>query len=112
MGIGLALSLVLQLNREAIDLRVVRLVPDENGRFTEAPVPTTLSDNEVVILDVYGSLFYAGARSLQLKLPDPGNSHGAVVVLRLRGRTTLGSTFFVMMGDYTRRLEEGGDSSI
>jgi sulfate permease, SulP family len=56
-GIGLALSLVLQLNQEAINLRVVRLVPDESGRFTEAPVPKSLSNDEIVVLDVYGSLF-------------------------------------------------------
>jgi sulfate permease, SulP family len=87
-GIGLALSLVLQLNQEAINLRVVRLVPDESGRFTEAPVPKSLSNDEIVVLDVYGSLFYAGARTLPLKLPDPAKSRGAAVVLRLRGRTT------------------------
>jgi sulfate permease, SulP family len=59
----------------------------------------------VVILDVYGSLFYAGARTLQLRLPDPGTSARASVILRLRGRTTLGSTFLAVIGAYARRLD-------
>ena len=32
--------------------------------FVEQPVPTVLPDAEPVVLDVYGSLLYAGARTL------------------------------------------------
>ena len=74
VGVGVVLSLLLQLNQETIDLKVVRLVPDARGSCTEAEVPKTLADGDVVILDVYGSLFYAGARTLQLRLPDPADS--------------------------------------
>ena len=104
VGIGVALSLLLQLNQESVDLRIVRLVPDDAGRFSEAPAPKELHDDDVVVLDVYGSLFYAGARTLQRRLPDPGTALRAAVILRLRGRTTLGSTFFAVIGDYARRL--------
>ena len=88
-----------------IDLKVVRLIPDAQGGFTETDVPKTLSDDGVVIIDVYGSLFYAGARTLQLRLPDPGNAQRAAVILRLRGRSTLGSTFLSMISPYAQRLE-------
>ena len=37
VGIGVALSLLLQLNRGARDLSVVELVPAGGGRFTERP---------------------------------------------------------------------------
>jgi SulP family sulfate permease len=104
VGIGVTISLLLQLNQESIDLRVVRLRPVDGGQFVEEHVPTTLSDSEVVILDVYGSLFYAGARTLQLRLPDAAGSDGAVVILRLRGRTTLGATFFCVIPGYARQL--------
>ncbi len=106
VGIGVTISLLLQLNQESMDLRVVRLRPDDHGQFIEEPVPAKLGDHEVVILDVYGSLFYAGARTLQLRLPDPAASEGAVVVLRLRGRTTLGATFFTVIAGYARELRE------
>ena len=41
VGIGVALSLLLQLNREAMDLAVVELVPLPDGRFAEEPAPKT-----------------------------------------------------------------------
>ena len=61
VGIGVALSLLLQLNQEAMDLTVVELVPRDDGRFEERPPPRTLTSGHVTILDVYGSLLYAGS---------------------------------------------------
>jgi SulP family sulfate permease len=110
VAVGVVVSLLLQLNKEAVDLRVVRLVPhlDGAGPF-ERPAPRTLQDHDVVVLDVYGSLFFAGARTLQRQLPDPAGATDAAVVLRLRGRTTLGATFFVVIAQYADRLEAGGN---
>ncbi|MFD4443594.1 SulP family inorganic anion transporter [Nocardia sp. NPDC058519] len=107
VGVGVGLSLLLQLNQEAIDLKVVRLRVD-GEHLVEAKAPTALSDNEIVILDVYGSLFYAGARTLQAELPDPGSAHDPVVILRLRGRTSVSATFLHVIGDYARRLDALG----
>jgi SulP family sulfate permease len=106
VGIGVALSLLLQLNQEAMDLAVVELIPREDGRFEERPPPTTLTSNHVTILDVYGSLMYAGARTLQTRLPDPAGARSPVVVLRLRRRTSLGATFVKVVGDYADRLAD------
>jgi SulP family sulfate permease len=61
-----------QLNRGAMDLRVVELREREDGRFEERPAPKTLPDRSVTVLDVYGSLLYAGARTLEARLPNPG----------------------------------------
>lgn len=108
VGIGVALSLLLQLNREALDLAVVQLVPADDGGWLEHPAPAELPSNRVVILDVYGSLFYAGARTLQARLPVIGDAERPVVVLRLRGRTSLGATSFVVFADYARHLAERG----
>jgi SulP family sulfate permease len=65
-----------------------------------------LPSDQVTILDVYGSLLYAGSRTLQAKLPDPGGSHAPAVVLRLRGRTSLGATFIKVAADYAERLAQ------
>ena len=108
VGVGVAMSLLLQLNQEAVDLKVVRLIPEPDNTFREVPVPTTLHSGEVVVLDVYGSLFYAGARTLQVRLPDPAMARSPEVILRLRGRTTLGATFFSVIAGYAERLEEAG----
>jgi sulfate permease, SulP family len=108
VGIGVALSLLLQLNQEAMDLRVVELVPTLDGRFEEQPAPTTLASHHVTLLDAYGSLLYAGAKTLERRLPDLDDVDTPVVVLRLRGRTTLGSTFFAVADEYAGRLHERG----
>jgi len=108
VGIGVALSLLLQINREAMDLRVIELVPEEDGRVTIAKPPGDLSDREVVVLDVYGSLFYAGARTLDVLLPDPSPGRCPAVVLRLRGRTTLTSTAIEVLNNYQNQLEKVG----
>lgn len=108
VGIGVGLSLVLQVNQEAVDLTVVRLERDEERGLTEIPKPATLPSREVTLLDVYGSLLFAGARTLQTLLPDPADAELAVVVLRLRGRTTLGATAFIVLADYADRLRAIG----
>ena len=108
VGIGVALSLMLQLNQEAMDLAVVELVPRDDGLFEERPPPAVLTSGHVTILDVYGSLMYAGSRTLQAHLPDPGGARSPVVVLRLRRRTSLGATFVKVVGDYAGRLAEAG----
>src|SRR4029077_13439736 len=108
VGIGVALSLLLQLNQEAMDLAVVELTRRADGRFEEHPAPATLTSDHITILDVYGSLLYAGARTLQARLPDPGEARSPVVVLRLRRRTSLGATFIKVVGDYAGQLADRG----
>lgn len=108
VGIGVALSLLLQLNKEALDLTLVELVPRLDGRFDERPAPARLRGRDVTLIDVYGSLYYAGSRTLQAKLPDPAGAEAPVVVLRLRGRTALGATAFVVLADYADRLNDVG----
>ena len=103
VGLGLVISLMMQLNQEALDLRIVELVPDGTG-FSERSAPRALQPGRVVLLDVYGSLFYAGARTLQSRLPDPTGVDQPVVVLRLRGRAQLGATSFLVLADYAERL--------
>ena len=87
---------------------MVRLIPRDDGAFVEQPAPRRLESRQVVLLDVYGSLFYAGARTLQSRLPDPTDAVRPVVVLRLRGRVQLGATSFTVLADYAERLHAAG----
>jgi sulfate permease, SulP family len=105
VGIGVGISLMLQLNQEAVDLRVVELYPLPGDLFGERPPPRHLEDDSVIVLDVYGSMFFAGAKTLQDLLPQVGLAHNVSVILRLRGRTTLGSTFLSVVSDYADRLQ-------
>jgi SulP family sulfate permease len=108
VGIGVVLSMLMQLNREALDLAVVEVFFDADGRPAERPAPPHLRSHEVTLLAVYGSLYYAGARTLQARLPDPTGTERPAVVLRLRGRTSLGATSYAVLAQYAQRLAAVG----
>lgn len=107
VGIGVALAALLHLVRSAADVRIVELVERPDGRVEErAPADHLVSDRPI-ILEVYGDLFYAGARTLERHLPSPG-LEPQVVILRLRGQTALGSTLMDVLADYGERLGARG----
>ena len=108
VGLGVVLSLLLQLNQAALDLKVVELVPGDDGRLEEHPAPLRTTSHAVTLIDVYGSLHYAGARTLQHHLPDPTGTTNPAVVLRMRGRSTLGATFFTVLASYATQLADVG----
>ena len=108
VGVGVIVSLLLQLNGDQRNLRIVRLTRRPDGQFVEQPMPAVLPDAEPVVLDAYGSLMYAGARTLGARLPDPRKSRRPVVIIRLRGRMSLGSTFFGVAARYADQLEAAG----
>ena len=62
----------------------------------------------MTVLDVNGSLFFAGARTLQEALPSPVGATRPVVVLRLRGYTHVGATLIEVLDDYADDLAEVG----
>jgi SulP family sulfate permease len=62
----------------------------------------------VTVLDIYGHLFFAGARTLERLLPTPRGSQSPAVVLRLRGRTRFGATFVDVLSRYAEQLREVG----
>src|SRR5690606_3448922 len=91
-----------------MDLTVVELAADQEGHGVERPAPPVPRSHDVTVLDVYGSLFYAGARTLQARLPDPSTAEVPVVVIRLRGRTSFGATFFAVIATYAELLGRRG----
>lgn len=107
VGLGIIVSLLLQLNQEASDFSVVELVQTEAG-ILERPAPKRLEANSVVLLQAHGSLYFAGARTLLARLPDPGSAQNASVVLRLRGRRQLGATALTALASYAGLLANNG----
>jgi SulP family sulfate permease len=102
------LRVVLYLSSSASDVTVRALVSVVDGRFSESDPPRDLPSNAVTVLDVYGSLYFAGARTLQEALPSPRGTVRPVVVLRLRGRTRVGATLIEVLDDYADDLAEVG----
>lgn len=105
---GVVLAVVLYLASSASDVTVRALVSLGDGRFTESDIPARLPSNAVTVLDVYGSLFFAGARTLQEALPSPVGATHPVVVLRLRGRTRVGATLIEVLDSYADALADVG----
>ncbi len=53
----------------------------------------------------YGSLFFAAAATFEEELPAIGeDTHNSVIILWLRGRTELGSTFLGVLDRYAEEL--------
>lgn len=108
VGIGVLVTMVYFISTSAADIALNRLVRDEGGNIREEPPPAVLPDGKVVVLDVHGSLFFAGARTLADKLPDARHARDAVVILRLRGYTPAGSTLIDVLDEYADQLVGNG----
>jgi SulP family sulfate permease len=104
VGFGVVLSAFLYINRSSTDISLVELVERDDGRIKERHPPRQLPSGAVTVLDVYGHLFYAGARTLEHLLPRPAGAERPVVVLRLRGLTSIGATLLDVLSGYANEI--------
>jgi SulP family sulfate permease len=105
VGLGVVLHLILYIYRSAEKVRIERIIPQSDGSTVEAETPAKLPSHEIVILEPVGSLFFAGAAEFESDLPDVGDARHTVVILRLRDRDEVGSTFIRALERYTRLLQ-------
>jgi SulP family sulfate permease len=105
--VGVGLSVVLHVVRQSNQVTLRRQVLDDEGHLVEVEPPTQLAAHEVVVLQPYGSLFFAAAPVVEAMLPAVGpGSVRSVVILRLRGRSELGTTFIDVLRRYAVALAE------
>jgi SulP family sulfate permease len=105
---GVVLSTIQHISSSSLDFRVRRLVPAAEGRFLEEEPPERLPDEEVTIIDIYGSVFYADTEAINAELPEVVGTRHAVLVVRLRGRGELGSSAIGLLRRWAEMLQEGG----
>lgn len=105
---GVILSILIYLYRSSTDIRLVELIPEEDGAILEREAPTNLRENDVTILRIYGSLHFSGAAMLEETLPPAQDSNRAVVILQLRGLDNVGSTFIRVVERYAQLLLANG----
>lgn len=105
VGFGVVLSALLYMNQSSTDVSVVELVKRPDGSIEEHKAPEQLPSNKATVLDVYGHLFYAGARTLERLLPKPQGSLSPAVILRLRGRSTVGATLIEVLSNYAEKVK-------
>ena len=103
--IGVGLSIVLHVVRQSNQVIGRHQVLHADGHLVEVDPPAVLAPGEVVILQPYGSLFFAAAPVIEAMLPAVGpQTSASVVILRLRGRTDLGTTFMDVLHRYATAL--------
>jgi SulP family sulfate permease len=108
VGFGVVLSVVLYLNESSNDISIVQLVRRSDGRIEERSAPPRLAARSVTVLDVYGQLYFAAARTFERLLPEVRDVDAPVVVVRLRGRTHLSATLVDVLTSYADDLGEAG----
>ena len=83
--VGVGLSVILYVVRQSNQITIKRWELDAEGHLIETDPPERLPANEVVVLQPYGSLFFAAAATFESSLPVPTEaSRNSVVILRLR----------------------------
>jgi SulP family sulfate permease len=103
--LGMGISILLHVLRQANKVVVVQWVLQPEGFPVEQPPPRELPSHQPIILYVYGSLFFAGAKSLEEMLPEVSNTTHAVVILGLRGQGEFGSTLVTVFQRYAASLQ-------
>lgn len=107
--VGVGVSVILYVVRQSNTITVQRWELDPDGHVIESEPPATLGPDEVVVLQPYGSLFFAAAPVFETLLPAVTDaSRNSVVIVRLRGRTDLGTTFMDVLLRYAQSLGTAG----
>ena len=111
--VGVAISMVLYVVGQSNKVTVRRRLFMEDGNIIETDPPVRLPAHEVVILQPYGSLFFAAAPLFAASLPTPTpESRDTVVILRLRERSDIGSTFIDVLRRYAESLAGVGSKLV
>lgn len=94
--------------------RLRSIAPDrptvKDGHLEERAAPTRLRSHTATLVDVYGSLHYAGARTLEGQLPDPAGT-ASPVQLYLAGAVVGASSLEAFHYAEARADAQGGASS-
>ena len=110
---GAGISIILYVIRQSNQVRVMEWRFDADGRRREIDPPAQVPADTVLVLQPYGSLFFAAAPVFEQALPEvTAASRNTVVVLRLRGKSDLGSTFMEVIERYATKLALAGSKLV
>jgi SulP family sulfate permease len=87
------------------DVKLVEIVPNNDGTYREQPAPKQLPSNAITLLSVSGNLFYAAVNTLEEMLPSAKGAERPVVILRMRQSERIGSTFINLVEYYDAQLK-------
>jgi sulfate permease, SulP family len=102
---GVGLSILLNTVRQSNKVVVSQWVLQAQGFPIEQPPPPRLPSQQLTVLHIYGSLFFAAAKNIEEMLPAVGDAQRAVVAINLRGKSEIGSTFVTVLQRYSQALQ-------
>ena len=102
--VGVGVSIMLNVFRQSNKVRVVEWRTSDDGGIDEGPAPKTLKPGTVTILYIYGELASGGAPVMESALPDLDTAERCVLVISLRGREDVSSTFIQIMERVAKKL--------
>jgi sulfate permease, SulP family len=103
--LGMVLSVVLYVFRQSNKVVITQWVLQPEGFPIERPAPRELPSQQLTLLHIYGSLFFAAAKNLEEMLPHTDKTTHAVVAISLRGQGEIGSTFVNVLQRYAESLQ-------
>ena len=110
--VGVGLGIVLFVTQASNRVRVREVWISDDGRLREGDPRSVVPPAEVVILQPYGSLFFASAPTVERQLPTVSrSSRHSVVIIRLRGTDQIGLAHIDVLRRYARQLADA-DSAL
>ena len=107
VGVGLAAGM--HVIRQSVRVTLVQLHIDPGGPARETAPVAEVPAMSVVVLQPYGSIFFASASALESRLPSvTPDSRDSVVIIRLRGVEDAGATFLDVVDRYAVALRDVG----
>jgi len=104
--VGVAFSIMLFIISASNQVKVVQVIPVEDGWPIEAKPPAELGKRQITSLMIYGSVFFASSQLIESALPKLDNADRSVILLAMRGHTEIGSTFINVLWRYVDALHQ------
>ena len=99
--------MILFIVRQSNQIEARRLEIGDDGRVREVEPPDSVPAEDVVIIQPYGSLFFAAAPVFEKALPTvTEETVHSVVIIRLRGKSEVGATLIDHLTHYAGSLHD------
>jgi sulfate permease, SulP family len=104
--VGVGISVILYVIAQSNRMVLKRWERDDEGNIAEVDPPGVVGSDEVIVLQPYGSLFFASAKTFEQALPDvTAATSNSVVIVRFRGMADVGSTLMEVLLRYASFLK-------
>jgi SulP family sulfate permease len=110
--VGVFLSLLLFTFKAVSQIKAVRIVRREDGRFETVPLPEKLPSNEVTAIEILGIVYFATIYSYEDFIPDYKESKNAVLIFNMRDRQAIDETTVEFVEKMVPKLHASGNQLI